>query len=85
MTYSVLLSVVVTTIMFNGTNIKKVPTANNDLVTLKTVIEQFNGTNPVNITDLLAKFKKVTGLRVSNSDLVTYFSNLGVKLYTENV
>lgn len=85
MTYSVLLSVVVTTIMFNGINIKKVPTANNDLMTLKAVIEQFNGTNPVNITDLLAKFKKSTGLRISNSDLVTYFSNLGVKFYTETV
>lgn len=85
MTYSVLLSVVVTTIMFNGINIKKVPTANSDLVTLKVIIEQFNGSNPVNVTDILAKFKKVTGLRVSNGDLVTYFSNLGVKFYTENV
>lgn len=84
MTYSVLLSVVVTTILFNGINIKKVPTANNDLVTLKQVIEQFNGTNPVNVTDLLAKFKQATGLQVSHSDLVTYFSNLGVKFYTEN-
>lgn len=85
MTYSVLLSVVVTTIMFNGVNLQRVPTANNDLVILKQVIEQFNGTNPVNVTDLLAKFKKATGLRVSNSDLVTYFSNLGVKFYMENV
>lgn len=85
MTYSVLLSIVVTTIMFNGINIKKVPTANTDLMTLKGIIERHNGTNPVNVTDLLAKFKKATGLRVSNSDLVTYFSNLGVKFYTENV
>lgn len=85
MTYSVLLSVVITTLMFNGINIKRVPTANNDLVTLKQVIEQFNGSNPVNVTDLLAKFKKTTGLRVSNSDLMTYFSNLGVKFYTETV
>lgn len=85
MTYSTLLSVVVTTIMFNGIKLQRVPTANNDLMTLKQVIEQFNGTNPVNITDILTKFKKATGLRVSNSDLLTYFSNLGVKFYTENV
>lgn len=84
MTYSMLLSIVVTTIMFNGINIQRVPTANDDLMTLKGIIERHNGTNPVNITDLLAKFKKATGLRVSNSDLLTYFSNLGVKFYTEN-
>lgn len=85
MTYSMLLSVVVTTLLFNGVSIHKVPTANSDLMTLKGIIERHNGTNPVNVTDLLAKFKKATGLRVSNSDLVTYFSNLGVKFYTENL
>lgn len=85
MTYSVLLSVVVTTIMFNGINLQRVPTASADLMTLKGIIERHNGTNPVNVTDLLAEFKKRTGLRVSNSDLLTYFSNLGVKFYTENV
>lgn len=85
MTYSVLLSVVVTTIMLNGVNIQRVPTANNDLYTLKGVIERHNGTNPVNISEVLTEFKKATGLRVSNSDLVTYFSNLGVKFYTETV
>lgn len=83
MTYSMLLSVV-TTIMFNGINLQRVPTANNDLVTLKAIIEQFNGTNPVNVDNLLAEFKKRTGLRVSNSDLVTYFFNLGVRFYGEN-
>ena len=85
MTYSVLLSVVITTLLFNGANIQRVPTANNDLMTLKGIIERHNGTNPVNVDNMLAEFKKSTGLRVSNSDLVTYFSNLGVKFYTENV
>ena len=85
MTYSVLLSIVVTTLLFNGANIQRVPTANNDLMTLKGIIERHNGTNPVNVDNMLAEFKKSTGLRVSNSDLVTYFSNLGVKFYTESV
>lgn len=85
MTYSMLLSVVVTTIMFNGINIHRVPTANNDLMTLKGIIERHNGTNPVNVDNLLAEFKKRTGLKVSHSDLLTYFSNLGVKFYTENL
>lgn len=85
MSYSVLLSIVVTTIMFNGINIKKVPTANNDLMTLKGIIERHNGTNPVNTTLLLTEFKNRTGLKVSHSDLLTYFSNLGVKFYTETV
>ena len=85
MTYSVLLSVVLTTLLFNGANIQRVPTANNDLMTLKGIIERHNGTNPVNIDNLLAEFKKRTGLRISNNDLVTYFSNLGVKFYTESV
>ena len=85
MSYSVLLSVVVTTLLFNGINIQRVPTANNDLMTLKGIIERHNGANPVNVDNLLAEFKKSTGLRVSNNDLVTYFSNLGVKFYTETV
>ena len=85
MTYSVLLSIVVTTLLFNGANIQRVPTANNDLMTLKGIIERHNGTNPVNVDNLLAEFKKRTGLRISNNDLVTYFSNLGVKFYTESV
>ena len=84
MTYSVLLSVVITTLLFNGANIQRVPTANNDLMTLKGIIERHNGTNPVNVDNLLAEFKKRTGLRISNNDLVTYFSNLGVKFYGEN-
>lgn len=82
MTYSVLY-VVVTTLLFNGVTIRRVPTANNDLMTLKGIIERHNGTNPVNVSELLAEFKKSNGLRVSNSDLVTYFSNLGVRFYGE--
>ena len=82
MTYSKLLAVVVTTLLFNGIKIKEVPTANRDLMTLKVVIEGFNGSNLVNVTELLSKFKKSSGLKVSNSDLLTYFSNLGVKFYT---
>lgn len=85
MTYSALLSVIVTTLMFNGINLQRVPTANNDLMTLKGIIERHNGTNPVSVNNLLSEFKKRTGLKVSHSDLVTYFSNLGVKFYTENV
>lgn len=81
MTYSKLLAVVVTTLLFNGIKFKEVPTAYRDLVTLKAVIEQPNGSNLVNVSDLLARFKKSSGLRVSNSDLLTYFSNLGVKFY----
>lgn len=83
MTYSKLLAIVVTALMFNGIKIKEVPTASSDLMTLKTVLEQFNGSNPVNVSELLANFKKYSGLKVSNSDLLTYFSNLGIKFYTE--
>lgn len=83
MTYSKLLAIVVTTLMFNGIKIKELPTANDDLMTLKTVLEQFNGSNIVNVSELLAGFKKYSGLKVSNSDLLTYFSNLGIKFYTE--
>lgn len=82
MTYSKLLAVVVTTLMFNGIKIKEVPMASRDLMTLKAVIEGFNGSNLINVTEILANFKKSTGLTVSNSDLLTYFSNLGVQFYT---
>ena len=85
MTYSKLLAIVVTTLLFNGINLKKVPMANRDLMTLKAVIEGFNGSNLVDVADLLARFKRSSGLRVSNNDLITYFSNLGVELYTESV
>ena len=85
MTYSKLLAIVVTTLLFNGIKIKEVPTANRDLMTLKAVIEQFNGSNLVNVTDLLARFKRSSGLRVSNSDLLTYFANIGIRFYTESV
>lgn len=83
MTYSKLLAVVVTTLLFNGIKFNRVPMAERDLMTLKAVLESFNGSNLVNVTELLASFKKASGLRVSNSDLVTYFSNLGVQFYTE--
>lgn len=83
MTYAKLLAVVVTTLMFNGIKIKEVPMAHHDLITLKAVIEGFNGSTLVNVTEVLANFKKSTGLTVSNSDLLTYFSNLGVQFYTE--
>lgn len=73
---------VVTTLLFNGIKIKEVPTANCDLMTLKSVIEQLNGNDLVNVSELLGKFKKFSGLKVSNSDLLTYFSNLGVQFYT---
>lgn len=83
MTYAKLLAVVVTTLMFNGIKIKEIPTANYDLMTLKAVIEQFNSADQVNVTELLGRFKKSSHLKVSNSDLLTYFSNLGVQFYTE--
>lgn len=82
MTYSKLLAIVVTTLLFNGTKIKEVPMAHHDLMTLKAVIEGFNGSTLINVTEVLANFKKSTGLKVSNSDLLTYFSNLGVQFYT---
>lgn len=82
MTYSKLLAIVVTTLLFNGIKMKEVPMAHHDLITLKTVIEGFNGSTLVNVTEVLANFKKSTGLKVSNSDLLTYFGNLGVQFYT---
>lgn len=82
MTYSKLLAVVVTTLMYNVINLQRVPMATRDLMTLKSVIEQFNSNDLVNVTDLLAGFKRLSGLKVSNSDLLTYFSNLGVQFYT---
>jgi hypothetical protein len=83
MTYSKLLAIVVTTLMFNGIKINEVPTASSDLMTLKAVIEGFNSIDQVNVNEVLASFKKYSGLKVSNSDLLTYFSNLGVRFYTE--
>lgn len=85
MTYNKLLAVVATTLLFNGIKIKEVPMASRDLMTLKAVIEGFNGSNLINVTELLGRFKQLSGLRVSNSDLLTYFSNLGVQLHTESV
>ena len=85
MTYNKLLALVATTLLFNGIKIKEVPMASRDLMTLKAVIEGFNGSNLINVTELLGRFKQFSGLRVSNSDLLTYFSNLGVQLYTESV
>lgn len=82
MTYSQLLAVVVTTLLFNGANLQRVPTAHHDLITLKAVIEGFNGSNLINVTELLGRFKQFSGLKVSNSDLLTYFSNLGVQFFT---
>ena len=83
MTYSKLLAIVVTTLMFNGIKLQQVPTAGDDLMALKAVIEQFNGSNLVDVTELLSRFKQSTRVRISNNDLVTYFSNLGVRFYTE--
>ena len=85
MTYNKLLALVATTLLFNGIKMKEVPMASRDLMTLKAVIEGFNGSNLINVTELLGRFKQFSGLRVSNSDLLTYFSNLGVQLYTESV
>lgn len=56
-----------------------------DLHALMYVSAMHEHSELVNTSVLLCEFKKRTGLRVSNSDLVTYFSNLGVKFYTENV
>lgn len=83
MTYAKLLAVVVTALMFNGIKMKEVPMAHHDLMTLKAVIELFNSADQVNVSELLSRFKKSSHLKVSNSDLLTYFSNLGVHFYTE--
>lgn len=83
MIYSTLLAVIVTTIMHNGINISRIPTAGDDLWALKTVCERHNSSEIVNINELLNEFKKSTKLQVSHNDLVTYFSNLGVQFYPE--
>jgi hypothetical protein len=83
MIYSTLLAVVVTTIMHNGINISRIPTASDDLWTLKAVCERHNSTEIVNVNELLSEFKKSTKLQVSYNDLLTYFSNLGVQFYPE--
>lgn len=82
-TYFTILSMIITVREFNGSTIQRVPTAHNDLVTLARICEGHDHTHFVNITELLGEFKKSTGLRVSNSDLLTYFSNLGVRFYVE--
>jgi hypothetical protein len=83
MIYSTLLAVIVTTIMHNGINISRIPTASNDLWALKTVCERHNSSEIVNVNELLSEFKKSTKLQVSYNDLLTYFSNLGVQFYPE--
>lgn len=67
------------------TSTKLNPLNSADLHALMYVSAMHEHSEPVNTNTLLCEFKKRTGLRVSNSDLVTYFSNLGVKFYTENV
>lgn len=67
------------------TSTKLNPLNSADLHALMYVSAMHEHSESVNTTVLLTEFKKRTGLKVSHSDLLTYFSNLGVKFYTENL
>ena len=67
------------------TSTKLNPLNSADLHALMYVSSMHEHSELVNTSALLCEFKKRTGLQVSHSDLLTYFSNLGVKFYTENV
>ena len=82
MNYGLIISIIAS-VLCTSTKLNPLNTA--DLHALMYVSAMHEYTEPVNTSVLLCEFKKRTGLRVSNSDLVTYFSNLGVKFYTENV
>lgn len=80
--YGIIVSIIASVLC---TNTKLNPLNSADLHALMYVSAMHEHSEPVNTSALLCEFKKRTGLRVSNSDLVTYFSNLGVKFYTESV
>lgn len=82
MNYGLIVSIIAS-VLCSNTNLNQLNTA--DLHALMYVSAMHKHTEAVNTTVLLTEFKKRTGLQVSHSDLLTYFSNLGVKFYTESV
>lgn len=82
MNYGLIVSIIASVLCTN-TKLNLLNTA--DLHALMYVCAMHEHSEPVNTSALLCEFKNRTGLKVSHSDLLTYFSNLGVKFYTENV
>lgn len=82
MSYGLIVSIIAS-VLCSSTNLNPLNTA--DLHALMYVSALHDHAEVVNTNALLCEFKKRTGLQVSHSDLLTYFSNLGVKFYTENV
>ena len=81
MNYGLIVSIIAS-VLCSNTNLNQLNTA--DLHALMYVSALHDHAESVNTSALLCEFKKRTGLQVSHSDLLTYFSNLGVKFYTEN-
>ena len=50
-----------------------------DLQTLDSVCRMENLEQEININEIFTRFKKTTGLRVSNETLYNYFRGLGVR------
>lgn len=82
MNYGLIVSIIAN-VLCTSTKLNSLNTA--DLHALMYVSAMHEHNEPVNTSVLLCEFKKRTRLKVSHSDLITYFSNLGVKFYTENV
>lgn len=82
MNYGLIVSIIAS-VLCTSTKLNPLNTA--DLHALMYVSAMHEHSEPVNTSALLCEFKKRTGLKVSHSDLLTYFSNLGVKFYTETV
>ena len=66
------------------------PAANNslhvrDLETLMSVCSSEDVNAVIDINHIFSEYKKRSRLQVSTDTLYTYFRNLGVKFYTENV
>lgn len=81
MNYGLIVSIIASVLC---TSTKLNPLNSADLHALMYVSSLHNHAELVNTSVLLCEFKKRTGLQVSHSDLLTYFSNLGVKFYGEN-
>lgn len=79
--YGIIVSIIAS-VLCSSTKLNPLNTA--DLHALMYVSSMHEHSELVNTSVLLCEFKKRTGLRISNSDLLTYFSNLGVRFYGEN-
>lgn len=80
MNYGLIVSIIASVLCTNP-NLNQLNTA--DLHALMYVSAMHEHSEPVNTSALLCEFKKRTGLKVSHDDLLTYFTNLGVKFYQE--